>query len=150
MATWILLDAGLFGLSSVDPKNPLAAGFTEWVRPKQLGADVCVISLTRYEGRRDLIRAGSMRKLARLDQFCQDLKFLFASDQAWEVATDFWAIVRRRGLNTAPPQALDADAILAGVAATCGRSGDSVVLATTIIRHSGWFPGIDARLWQDF
>ena len=150
MATWIFLDAGLIGLSSVDPNNPTTAAFTRWVRNKQLGAEVCVTSLTRYEARRDLIRAGLTTKLARLDQFCQTLKPLPVSDEAWGVATDFWAIVRRRGLNTAPPQALDADAILAGVAATCGRSGDSVILATTNIRHLGWFPGIDARLWQSF
>jgi len=43
---------------------------------------------------------------------------------------------------------LDADAILAGVAATMADPTDRVVIATTNVRHLGWFPGIDAREWQ--
>ncbi len=150
MVTRILLDAGLIGLSSSDPQNPSRIAFLRWVITKQANADVCVTPLSLYEARRDLVRVGSVRKLARLDQFCQSLIPLPVTDQAWERATDFWAIVRRLGRNTASPLALDADAILAGVAATCGQPGDAVVVATTNIRHLGWFPGIDARLWQSF
>ena len=149
MATWILLDAGLLGLASVDPQNPTAAAFTEWVRQKQLGADVCVTSLTRYEARRDLIRARLTANLARLDRFCQDLKSLSISNQAWEVATDFWAIVHRRGRSTASLLALDADAILGGAPRRVPRR-QTVIVATTNSRHLGWFPGIVARLWQSF
>ena len=149
MATRILLDAGLIGLASVDPQNPIAASFRQWVAVKRTGSEVCVTPLTLYEARRDLVRARSVRKLARLDQFCQSLTPLAVSDAAWERATDFWAIVRRQGRSTASPLALDADAILAGVAATCGQPEDAVIVATTNIRHLGWFPGIDARLWQN-
>jgi len=150
MAPRILLDAGLLGLASGDPQNPTSASFRQWVAAKRVGSDVCITPLTRYEARRDLIRAGLKTKLARLDQFCRNLTPLPVTDQAGERATDFWAIVRRRGNNTAPPLALDADAILAGVAATCGRPGEAVIVATTNIRHLGWFPGIDARIWQNF
>jgi len=150
MAPRILLDAGLVGLASVDPQNPTAAAFRQWFSGKRAGAEVCITPLTRYEARRDLVRVGATRKLARVDEFCRDLTPLPVTDLAWEVATDFWAIVRRQGRSTASPLALDADAILAGVAATCGQPGDIVILATTNIRHLGWFPGIDARLWQSF
>ena len=150
MATKILLDAGLVGLSCIDPQNPSLITFQQWVITKQVTCDVYVSSLTRYEARRDLVRAGLLAKLNRLDQFCRTLIHIPVTDQAWERATDFWAIVRRQGHNTAPPLALDADAILAGVAATCGQPGDTVIVATTNIRHLNWFPGIDARLWQRF
>ena len=150
MVTRILLDAGLLGLACSDPQNPATTAFLGWSGGKQLGADVCVTPLTRYEARRDLIRIGARKKLARLDQFCLGLMPLPITDEAWERATEFWAIVRPQGRPTAAPLALDADAILAGVVATCGQPGDAVILATTNVRHLAWFPGVDARLWQDF
>ena len=150
MATKILLDAGLVGLSAIDPQNPSWIAFQQWVAAKQVGGQVCVTPLTLYEARRDLVRIGATRKLTRLDQFCRSLTPIPITDAAWERATDFWAIVRRRGHITAHPLALDAAAILAGVAATCGQPGDNVIMATTNIRHLGWFPGIEARLWQSF
>ena len=39
------------------------------------------------------------------------------------------------------------DAILAGCAATVGRPGDEVIIASSNVRHLSRFPGIDAREW---
>ena len=55
----------------------------------------------------------------------------------------------RERVEAAGPDALDADAILAGVAATIGAPGDEVVIATTNVRHLSRFAGVDARVWAE-
>jgi hypothetical protein len=59
-----------------------------------------------------------------------------------------WAVVRKAGLPTAHPHALDGDAILAGIAATIGSPGDSATIATDNIGHLARFPGIEALHWR--
>ena len=63
-------------------------------------------------------------------------------------AAEFWAFLRQLGIPTASPDALDADAILAGQAALAGRPGDTVTIATTNLAHLNRFPGIDAQTWD--
>ena len=46
------------------------------------------------------------------------------------------------------PDALDADAILAGQAALAGQPGDTVTIATTNLAHFESFPGVDAQTWD--
>jgi hypothetical protein len=60
-------------------------------------------------------------------------------------AAEFWAMIRRAGVPTAHPQALDSDCILAAQATLLGGGGDVVTIATRNIRHLTRFPGIDAR-----
>jgi hypothetical protein len=52
------------------------------------------------------------------------------------------------GVPTASPDALDADAILAGQAALAGQPGDTVTIATTNLTPLSRFPGIDAQAWD--
>ncbi|HEV8000023.1 MAG TPA: hypothetical protein VGP63_09095, partial [Planctomycetaceae bacterium] len=63
-------------------------------------------------------------------------------------AAEFWAFLRQSGTPTAAPDALDADAILAGQAALAGQPGDTVTIATTNLAHLIRFPGIDAQTWD--
>jgi hypothetical protein len=63
-------------------------------------------------------------------------------------AAEFWAMVRESGIPTSSPDALDADAILAGQASLAGQPGDTVTIATTNLAHLNRFPGIDARVWD--
>ena len=149
MATIVLLDAGLVGLACVDPKKPAAADFEGWLQDVIRSAVVRVADVTRYEVRREPSRLGASARLRRLDRFCTRVPVVPVTPEAWDRAGDFWAFVRRAGRPTAAPEALDADAILAGVAATVAGPGDRVVIATTNVRHLGWFPGIDAREWHD-
>ena len=150
MARFILIDAGLLGFASSPPKSEGFAEFDAWVETMIAeGVDFLVPELCRYEVRRELIRLNSSAKLRRLDQFTNRFAFAIVTAEAWERAADFWAIVLQAGRPTASPDALDADAILAGVAATISRPGDQVVIATTNVRHLSWFPGIDARRWVD-
>ncbi len=149
MALIILLDAGLVGLACSDPSKPDTMAFDAWLKGTVgSSVDVYISDVTRYEVRRELVRLGAVAKLGRLDRICSEVPVVAVTSEAWERAGDFWAIVRRRGRPTASPDALDADAILAGVAATMAGPGDQVIIATTNIRHLGGFPGIDARLWQ--
>jgi hypothetical protein len=57
-------------------------------------------------------------------------------------------LIRNSGVPTASPDALDADAILAGQAALAGQPGDTVTIATTNLTHLNRFPGIDAQNWD--
>ena len=68
--------------------------------------------------------------------------------EALERAAEFWATLRRTGLPTAANESLDADAILAGMAVTTGQPGDSVIVATSNVRHLARFSGVDARQWE--
>jgi toxin FitB len=57
-------------------------------------------------------------------------------------AAELWAFLRQTGVPTASPDALDADAILAG------QPADTVTIATTNLAHLNRFPGIDAQTWD--
>ena len=104
--------------------------------------------VVRYEARRELVRRGATTQLRRLDVLCRDLILVPVTTQAWDKAADFWAFVRQSGQPTAAPEALDADAILAAIAATIARPGDAATIATTNVRHMNRFPGVDARTWE--
>jgi hypothetical protein len=62
-------------------------------------------------------------------------------------AAAFWADARQRGVPTASPDALDADCIIAAMAATAFHPSDTVTIATSNVSHLARFPGIDARDW---
>jgi hypothetical protein len=95
-----------------------------------------------------LIRLRATAKLRNLEVLKNRFDSLAISDAALVRAAKFWALVRRLGKPTAGPDDLDADAILAGMAATAGQPGDQVTIATTNARHFAHFPGIDAQLWD--
>jgi hypothetical protein len=63
-------------------------------------------------------------------------------------AAEFWACIRHSGIPTASPDALEADAILAGQAALAGQPGNAVIIATSNLAPLSRFPGIDARIWD--
>ena len=149
MSRVILLDAGVVGLACVDPRKSAALAFRRWL-VSTAGPAVfhAIAEITRYEVRRELVRLGATGGLRRLDEFGADALSIPMTYAAWEKAGDFWALVRQAGKPTASPEALDADAILAGVAATVGGLGDQIIIATTNVRHLSWFPGIDAREWE--
>lgn len=104
--------------------------------------------LNDFEIRRELIRLGATTKIERLEALHSILEVVPVNRRAWLKAAEFWAVVRRVGLPTADLNALDADVILAGVAATIGAAGDEVVIATSNVKHLGRFPGVDARAWE--
>jgi len=100
---------------------------------------------------RELIRFRAVGSLRRLEQYLDPssgLRHLTLTTDAMIKAAEFWAFLRQRGIPTASPDALDADAILAGQAALAGQRGDTIAIATTNLAHLNRFPGIDARTWD--
>lgn len=63
-------------------------------------------------------------------------------------AAELWATARKGGYPTAaPPDALDADVILAAQALLVANEGNEVIIATTNVGHLSRF--VNAREWQD-
>lgn len=107
--------------------------------------------IAHYEVRRELIRIRAVGRLRRLDHYLDPksgIRHLTITTETMIKAAEFWAFLRRTGVPTASPDALDADAILAGQAALAGQPGDAVTIATTNLAHLIRFPGIDALFWD--
>ncbi len=152
MARLILLDSGPLGLVVRTPSKPQVVRCVTWLKTiSATGATVVIPEIAHYEVRRELFRiraAGSLRRLEYYLDPSGGLKHLTLTTDAIIKAAEFWAFVRQSGVPTASPDALDADAILAGQAALAGQPGDTVTIATTNLAHLNRFPGIDAQIWD--
>lgn len=152
MARLILLDSGPLDLIVRTPNHPQVVRCLNWLRSiSSTGADVVIPEIAHYELRRELLRIRAVGSLHRLDRYLDPtggLTYLTPTTGANIKAAEFWALVRQAGIPTASPDALDADALLAGQAALAGLPGDTVTVATTNTTHLSRFPGIDARQWD--
>jgi hypothetical protein len=149
MARFVVLDTGPTGDASKAPGNPSGDRCRAWIAALTVaGTEVILPAIADYEVRRELIRAGVMDGVVRLDDLRLSLDFLPLTGEALLRAAEFWAMVRNLGRPTAHPHPLDGDAILAAQASLCGSPGDEVLIATTNVGHLTRFPGIDARLWD--
>ncbi|MEO6811249.1 MAG: nucleic acid-binding protein [Isosphaeraceae bacterium] len=120
-----------------------------WLRAlDRTGARFVIPEVADYEVRRELLRVGATAGLRRLDALVMAMAYDPITTAAMRLAAEFWALTRRSGLPTAPPEALDGDCILAAQAALVGRSEDQVTIATNNVGHLARFPGIDARRWK--
>ncbi len=148
MDRYVLLDSGPLGLAlcrrGTKDVDALRDRLAELERA---GVSILIPAVIDYEVRRELVRVRATAKLKNLADMQQRFPILPVSGVAWFRAAEFWALSRRMGLPTGPDAALDADAVLAGCAATVGRPGDEVVIASSNVRHLSRFPGIDAREW---
>ena len=149
MARIVLLDAGLIGLLVSNPRLAAVEEGRAWLVGLLGRSEPTIPDVASYEVRRELVRLGASEKLIRLDDLHDGFRRAAVTEDAWDKAAEFWALVRKAGRPTASPEALDADAILAGVAATIATPGDAVVIATTNVRHLVRFPGVDARPWRE-
>lgn len=144
----VFLDTGPLGLASNPKQSVEAQECREWLQSLvNLGIEVYVPEIADYELRRELIRAGKVNGLKRLDIVKEALRYRPISTEAMLRAADLWAEARNAGLPTAPDAALDGDAILAAQALTAGFGRGEVVVATTNVGHLARF--IDARLWRE-
>lgn len=98
-----------------------------------------------YEVRRELLRTGKIRGLARLDELVQSMEYLPITTAAMRQAALFWAQARQQGQPTAGDKTIDADMILVAQAITLGVS--DVVIATTNVGHLSRF--VQADLWRN-
>lgn len=133
----VVLDAGPLGLVSHPRGGDEAAEAKAWLRELlEAGTDVRIPEIADYEQRRELLRAGRKRSVERLEGLEQHMGYLPLTTPAMHRAADLWAELRNAGLPAAPPEALDADMILAAQALTIAeRESTGVVVATTNPGH---------------
>jgi predicted nucleic acid-binding protein len=105
------------------------------------GVRVILPELADYEIRRELIRAGKINGLKRLETLRSTLDYLPITTEAMLKAAELWAQARNRGSQTADDKALDGDVILAAQAITIGEPG--VIVATTNVDHLEQFVAAD-------
>ena len=142
MPNAILLDAGPLGMIS----HPRASvEIKDWLaQVLDAGITVYIPEIADYEVRRELLRAGRVKGLRRLDLFRLSLKFLPITTDAMLKAAEFWADARKYGRPTASDHSLDADMILAAQATVCAIQ--PVVIATTNPRHLARY--VPAEKWE--
>jgi predicted nucleic acid-binding protein len=139
----VVLDAGPLGM--IAHPRPADEIVTWMAGLLAAGVEVFVAEIADYEVRRELLRAGLVKSIRRLDRLKSTIGFLPITSEAMLRAAEFWAEARRRGRPTAHDRTLDADVILAGQAATV--SDRDVVVATANPRHLTRF--VAARHWQE-
>ena len=86
--------------------------------------------------------------MKRLDLLLGDLLYAPITRQVMRRAAEYWAHVRRAGVQTASDLSLDADCILAAQASEVTGLGDVMTIATENPNHLARFPGIDAKPWR--
>jgi predicted nucleic acid-binding protein len=88
------------------------------------------------------MRAGQHASVRRLDSLGEDLEYLPLDTSVMRRAAVLWAHARNTGVPTAPPEALDADVILAAQAEAAGA-----IVATENVGHIARF--VTARHWRE-
>lgn len=145
----ILLDSGSTGLASNPRESERGLRCASWLRALlDAGDRVMIPEIIDYEVRRELLRAGKPRGVARLDALGRQLGLVPSSGPVLLEAAELWALARREGYPTAEDKALDVDVILAATAVLANRDGFEVIVATDNVGHLGRF--IDARPWEQF
>lgn len=147
MSLIVVLDTGPLGMASNPNASPETDACQRWLETLLLdGARVCIPEIADYEIRRELLRAGKRKGLARLDALKETLEYLPLTTQAMLIAAEFWARARQQGKPATSDTALDGDMILAAQATLLEPDGGQVIVATTNVRHLELF--VDAREWQ--
>lgn len=144
--TVIVLDTGPLGLCS----NPKQSGDNlacyQWLEGLVAqNRRIIVPEIADYEIRRELLRAGKVRGIRRLETLISTLEYLPITTVAMRKAAELWAEVRRSGMPTASNDALDGDVIVAAQALTLNTA--DIVVATTNVAHLVRF--VPAQAWQD-
>jgi len=144
MSKVVLLDAGPLGMVTHPRKNPEIKTWLQQLLRR--GVVVMVPEIADYEVRRELLRAGKRKGVARLDALKTAIGYVPLTTETMLKAAEFWAQARRQGQPTADDKALDGDVILAAQAVTMQGQGDDAIVATTNVGHLGRF--VEAKNWQ--
>jgi predicted nucleic acid-binding protein len=147
MSRLILLDSDPLGMVT----NPKAKGVLLacqlWLKSiLRRGERVAIPEISDYEVRRELLRAGLLKSLRRLDNLKQTLEYIPIQTDAMLLAASLWAEARQSGQPTADPKALDGDVILSAQARLLYDETIEVIVATTNVAHLSRF--ITASGWQ--
>ena len=148
MTSLNLLDASPLSLVTNPKGGEEAASCRAWLdRMLESGSRVVVPAIADYEVRRELIRAGKTKGLARLDDLIESLGYVPIDREVLRTAARLWAEARSRGRPTSPDLALDADCILAAQARTAHKlltheeliGGFTVTIVTKNPKHLDQF-----------
>lgn len=144
----ILLDAGPLSLITNPKGGTEAEACNLWMEGLLgQGIQVFVPEIADYEVRRELLRADKKQGLERLDAFKELVGFAPIKTAVVQKAAEYWARARKMGKQTADDKALDCDMFLVAQATELGHSGQSVVIATTNVRHLSVFA--QASRWEE-
>jgi predicted nucleic acid-binding protein len=144
----VLLDAGPLGMVTNPRSSPENEACKDWLAHlASRGFDIVIPEIADYEVRRELLRAGKDRGLARLDALKGMLGYAPITTPVMLKAAEFWAAARRMGRQSADDAALDADMILAAQAAAFNPNGNGLVIATTNVRRLA--PLAPAHVWRE-
>lgn len=139
----VLLDASPLGMISNPSATPVNLECYNWMKSLIMsGCRVIVPEIADYEVRRELLRAGKTRGLARLDLLKNTLDYLPLTTAVMLKAAALWAQARNQGTPTADAKALDCDVILAAQALT-----ENGIVATENVGHLSLF--VEAKDWRD-
>ena len=152
-ATAIILDESPLSLLTQKRGHTQGDACRVWYRSLILaGHRFYVPEVADYELRRELLRSGRTTSIARLDAFNAALpdRYLLLTTVDWRTAAGLWAQVRNAGQTTAPPEALDGDALIAAQdealePIASGLSGR--IVATANVGHLSRMTA--AALWSD-
>ncbi len=147
MSKIVLLDSGPLGMVTNPKALPECEACRSWLESLLIKNVVVKIpEIADYEVRRELLRANKLNGLRRLDELKNRLPYIPLDTQTMLKAAEFWARARQTGQPTAGSEALDGDVILAAQATLLQFGGDTVVVATTNVKHLSRF--VDAREWK--
>lgn len=139
----ILLDASPLGRISNPSAPPANLECYKWLENLiTSGYRVIVPEIADYEIRRELVRAGKTRGIARLDLLKNTLDYLPLTTDVMLKAAELWAKARNQGKPTADPKALDCDVILGAQALI-----ENGMVATENVGHLSLF--VEAENWHD-
>jgi toxin FitB len=145
----ILLDTGPLGM--LVHKNPRPE-IKMWSRA-QLAArvELRIPDICDYELRRKLIHVDSTRSIQKLDELREDYGVIAITTDILMESSHLWSAIRKVGLATAPPDALDGDVILMAQARSIENLFDEVIIATTNVGHLNRLstPKIIVKRWED-
>ena len=150
MSLTVFLDAGPLGLVTNPKKTPDTIAAAQWmIDMEAAGHRFIVPAIADYEVRRELVRAGKQRGLARLDAFiaAEPDRFLSVTDTALLLGAELWARARNAGTATADPKELDADVLIAAQALDMGLLSSDFIIATVNVGHLAQFA--PAALWTN-
>ncbi len=139
----VLLDASPLGMISNPSATPANLECYNWMESLLMsGYQIIVPEIADYEVRRELLRAGKTRGLARLDLLKNTLDYLPLTTDVMLKAAELWARSRNQGTPTADAKALDCDVILAAQALA-----ENGIVATENVGHLSLF--VKAQNWRD-
>lgn len=144
----IILDAGPLGMATNPRPSEVSEACNKWLQDLlDTRRRVIVPEIADYEVRRELIRAGKTRGLARLNATGRLAEYLPLTTGSMRLAAELWARARHEGVPTADDKAIDGDVILAAQALSIGLLASEFIVATDNVAHLSRY--VPAARWQD-